>query len=320
MSVQKLAVDGFDEVHRVECAGSVAFVAIHALLCGRSFGGVRIRAYATEDDALTDALALARAMSRKVVMAGIAGGGAKAVLMQPSGDRAAAVRQLGEFIESLGGRYLCGPDYGFTAADETVLRSATRHVASGNLAPATARSVIQAMRAVCEPRVVAVQGLGAVGLPLARTLRDAGVRVVATDLRPVEGFETVLPEAIYGVECDVFAPCATGGVLNSGTIPRLRCRVVCGAANNPLASDEDAELLLGRGIVYVPDFLANCGATIQGASTALGETHLIGKRMAAVADVTRALLREAEATRSSPHHVALAWADREIARLRAGPV
>jgi glutamate dehydrogenase/leucine dehydrogenase len=126
----RLSIAGFDEVHRVDCAGTPAFVALHAVLRGRSFGGIRIRRYASEDDALADALALARTMSRKVVMAGIAGGGAKSVLVEPPpGRREAAVTALGEFIQTLAGRYHCGADYGFTPADDAVLRRATKHVA-----------------------------------------------------------------------------------------------------------------------------------------------------------------------------------------------
>src|SRR5262249_54908004 len=102
--MQALSIDGFEEVYRISCAGSTAFVALHAVLSGRAFGGIRIRPYAAEDDALADALLLARAMSRKVVMAGIPGGGAKSVLIEPAQGRAEAVRALGAFIESLGGR------------------------------------------------------------------------------------------------------------------------------------------------------------------------------------------------------------------------
>src|SRR5690348_16464444 len=109
----RIEISGYDEVYRLDCAGSTAFVALHAVLSGRAFGGIRIRRYAAEGYAMADALALAQAMSRKVVMAGIPGGGAKAVLLEPTSDRPAAVRALGAFIESLEGRYRCGPDYRF---------------------------------------------------------------------------------------------------------------------------------------------------------------------------------------------------------------
>ncbi len=319
MKPDRLTIPGFDEVWRLDCAGAVAFVSLHAVLQGRAFGGVRIREYSSENDALADALALSRAMSRKVALAGIAGGGGKSVLVAPRGDRAKAVRALGEFVESLAGRYFCGPDYGFTEADGAVMKGATRFIAQEDLSDATARGVETAMRAACDPRVVVVQGLGAVGRPLAERLRASGVRVIASDVRPFEGFGRVTPEAVYDVPCDVFAPCAIGGVLDASTIPRLRCSVVCGAANNPLASEDDAERLRLRGITYVPDFIANVGATIQGASTAVGEAHLIGERLAAIGPLVRDVLARAVHEGRSPHPVAVSLADERIARLRRDP-
>jgi leucine dehydrogenase len=314
--VSRIDAEGYDEVHRIECGDSIAFVALHALIDGRAFGGIRIRRYATEDDALDDALALARAMSRKAVMAGIPGGGAKSVLMEPDRDRAGAVARLGEFIESLSGRYYCGGDLGFTDEDGRVLREATRYVACGELGAWTARSVKAAMEVACEPATVVVQGLGDVGMPLARSLADAGVRVIASDLAPVPGFETVPPDEVYDAECDVFSPCATGGVLTGETIPRLRCRVVCGGANNPFGSDEDADALDARGILYVPDFLSNAGALVRGASDCLGEGDLAESRMEALRETTRAVLDRARAEGRSAHRVAVDEADRRIRELR----
>lgn len=314
--LRTLTVDGFDEVHRIECGGAVAFVALHALIAGRSFGGIRIRHYLSEEHAVEDALLLARAMSRKVVLTGVEGGGGKTVLMAPKVDRARAVEELGRFVESLGGRYYCGPDLGFTAADGDVMRRSTRYFAAGDVSYGTARSVLLAMRAVIEPRVVAVQGLGAVGRPLASELARSGVRVIASDIVPVVGFEAVAPEAIYDVECDVFAPCAMGSVLDEATIARLRCRVVCGGANNPFATEADAERLRARGITYVPDFIANSGATILGASTLVGETDRIEARFENVATLTREVVERAEREGRSPHAVAVEMADALIAAKR----
>lgn len=317
MSKTKLNMAGFDEVYRLECGGTVAFVALHAILHGRTFGGIRIRRYPNEEAALADALDLARAMSRKVVMAGIEGGGAKAVIMEPDpARRADAVRDLGKFIESMRGRYSCAADLGFTPEDEAVLKAATRYAAREDLTPHTVRSVLIAMRTVIEPQSIAIQGLGAIGRPLAEDLRMAGVRVVASDVRPVKGFDSVPPEAIYEIPCDVFAPCAIGGVLNMVTIPRLRCRVVCGAANNPLATDDDADRLHKRGIVYVPDFISNCGATAYGASAAAGEPHLVEERMNRIGPLTREIVDRARKEDRSPHRVAIAMADERIATAR----
>lgn len=314
----RLSIPGYDEVYRVDCAGAVAYVSLHAVIGGRAFGGVRIKAYGSENAALSDALALARAMSRKVAMGGITGGGGKAVLVEPRGDRPAAVKKLGEFIETLGGRYFCGADYGFTAEDDAALREATQFVAPSTIASSTARTVEAAMRAVIELRKVVVQGLGAVGAQLAESLRGAGVRVVASDVRGVEGFDRVAPETAFDTECDVFAPCAVGGLLDAAAIGRLRCRVVCGAANNPLASDADAERLRLRGIDYVPDFLANVGATIEGASKAVGEEFLIEARLGAVAPLVREVMERARREGRSPHFVAVDLADERIERMRKG--
>lgn len=314
----RLETAGFEEVHRVDCAGTAAFVAVHYTREGRAFGGVRVAEYADEDSALADAKALAVAMSRKLALAGLRGGGAKAVMMKPTRDREAAIRALGEFVESLGGRYQCGADFGFTEADSGILRQATGHVVIGNLGHFAARTVFIAMSAVCDPRVVAVQGLGAVGRPLAETLRSSGARVIASDLSDTGDFESVEPEAIYDQECVVFSPCARGGVLDSDTVERLRAQVVCGGANNPLASSEIADRLLERGMTYVPGFVANVGAAIKGVSEMLGESDQVGPRMLAVRDLVRELVRRGEWEGRSPHRVAMDMADESIERLRSG--
>jgi leucine dehydrogenase len=314
--MKRLEREGFDEVYRLDCAGTPAFVSLHAVIDGRSFGGIRIRSYGSEDDALADVLALSRAMSRKVVMAGIRGGGAKAVLMQPVRERAAAVRALGEFVDSLEGRYRCGPDYGFTAADAAILAQATRYASHGDLAHSTAQTILYAMQAVRPPSVVAIQGVGAVGRHLAQMLQAKGVQVIPSDVHPVEGFELVPPDAIYDVPCDCFAPCAAGGVLDEHTIARLKAGMVCGAANNPFRTDDDAERLRARGIAYVPDFIANSGGLIQGASAMIGEEHLIAERLGAVHDLVRDIVARADREGRSPHAVAIELADERIEQLR----
>ncbi len=314
-TTERIAVAGFDEVHRLVCAGATAFVALHRCSTGPAFGGIRIRAYGSAREALDEALSLARAMSRKVAIAGLRGGGGKCVLVAPEPwrDRAASVRALGDFVESLGGRYLCGPDYGFGEEDVRALASRTGHVACFGLAEATARTVALAMEAAApDARRVAVQGLGAVGLRLAERLRAAGKEVVASDLRPVDGFDLVPPEEILETECDVLAPCALGGVLDGESISRLRCRVVCGAANDQCASEDDEARLRDRGIVAVPDFVANCGALIAGASRALGEEDRVEERLAAIGPLVRSILDAARRDGRTPQAVARTWADRRI--------
>ncbi len=317
--MERLDIPGYDEVYRVACGSAVAFVAIHALVEGRAFGGIRIKDYDSEKAALDDALHLARAMSRKVALHGLPAGGAKTVLMRPKRGRPEAVEALGAFIESLGGRYHCGPDFGFGPDDETALRRTTSQLAcTQGLGAATARGVYAAMTAICTPTAVAVQGLGAVGLPLARLLASDGVRVIASDIRPLPGFEVAPPETIYDADCDVFAPCAGGGVLDRLTIERLRCRIVCGAANNPLATDEDADRLRARGILYVPDIVANAGAVIVGGSIAAGQADLAEQRLLAIGDRVLEILGRADEEGRSPHVVAIEEAERLLAAARAG--
>lgn len=322
--MQRVPVVGFDQVLRLDCAGATAFLAIHATIDGRAFGGIRIRDYADEDAALADALALARAMSRKAALAGIRGGGAKTVMICPEPDRRHdALTALARTIEALDGRYLAGGDYGFTTADDAVVRQHTRFLASGDLDDATAAGVEASMCARSTPKRVAIQGLGRVGARLAERLVARGVTVVGADPRPPAtlpaGVELIDPTAIDACEADVFAPCAHGGLLDAATIDRLRCRLVCGAANNPLAAEADADRLVRRGVAYVPDFVANAGALIDGASRALGEEARIPERVAALPALVRELLDRAEAEGRSPHHIAIELADRRLADLRDRP-
>jgi leucine dehydrogenase len=266
-------------------------VAIHHARRGSAGGGTRMKRYPSVDAAVADALALAEAMTYKWTLAGIPIGGAKAVLAVPDGLDAGArsdlLRRYGSFVASLRGAFRTGPDVGTSPEDmdviaetggEHVSSRASQGVEGGSTAP-TAVGVLAGIRAAVahvleEPslagRTIAIQGLGGVGSRLATALDAAGARVVACDLdasaarRAAEGgrIEIVEPAAIYDVPCDVFAPCALGGVLNGDTIPRLRCRIVAGAANNQLAELEDARRLRERGITYAPDYAVNAGGVI----------------------------------------------------------
>ena len=318
VDVRRLTRQGYEEVVRLDLGPTVAFVAIHMTVDGRAFGGVRIVDYPSEEDALDDACALAGAMSRKLLLAGLRGGGAKTVVIRPKTDREIALRRLGAFIESLGGRYHCGGDLGFTADDEAALRMETGHVACGSIGNSTARTVRLAMDAACTPRSVAIQGLGAVGLPLAEGLRADGIEVIAADIRDVSGFDLVDPGSILDTGADVFAPCARGGVIDFRAARNLRCKVICGGANNPLATFGVAGTLHSAGIVYVPDFVANVGAAIEGVSRTLGEADLVEERLLRVASLTRELLEAAKAENCSPLRVALARANAAVARARGG--
>jgi leucine dehydrogenase len=281
------------------------FVCVHSTVLGPGAGGTRMKVYAEPRDALQDGLRLSSAMTSKNAMAGLPLGGGKAVLAVPgipAGERRRdLLLRYGDLVESLHGTYRTACDMNTSSADMDIVGERSSFVfakteaagGSGTSAPATAVGVFNGLRAAVAHafgdddlggRVVAVQGVGAVGEPLARELVRHGARLVVTDIDDVRAkelaqeldAETAGSEEIYDAECDVFAPCATGGVLSRETIPRLRCRVIAGAANNQLAEPEDADRLAERGILYAPDYVVNAGGMIH-----LASLELLGEDVAA---------------------------------------
>lgn len=295
-------------------------IAIHDTTLGPAVGGIRFMPYAHPDDALVDALRLSRAMTLKCALAGLAWGGGKSVILGDPRERnrIPILRAHGRLIESLSGLYVGAEDVGTSPEDLEHVRRETSHVAgvldgTGDPAPATARGVLQAMRAAASRlwdgpalagRRVAVQGCGSVGSHLVALLVEAGAEVLVTDvdrdrlrgIRERHPVEVVEPEEIYGVACHILAPCALGGVLHDGTIPRLQAEAVVGAANNQLAEDRHDLALKERDILYVPDFVANAGGVIDGHRLAAGwSEEQTAQRVAAIHDMTLAVLRLAEA-------------------------
>jgi leucine dehydrogenase len=288
---QYLTPEDFEEVIFINnnSSGLQAILAIHDTTLGPAFGGIRLQRYSSEEDALQDALALARAMTYKCAISDVPGGGAKLIVMQKENlNRELAFLTLGKFVQSLAGRYMAGRDMGTTLQDIQTMRTQTGYVVDesergcGDLAVATASGVLEGIKGCLsfargnpDPRgvKVAIQGLGAVGSLLATQLVREGAKVYASDLEVqrlkmlVErlGIKPVSPEQIYELECDIFSPCAGGGILNRVSIPRLRCKIIAGCANNQLKDESDAELLHRSGIIYAPDFVINAGALIQGA-------------------------------------------------------
>ncbi|HEY7957712.1 MAG TPA: Glu/Leu/Phe/Val dehydrogenase dimerization domain-containing protein [Polyangia bacterium] len=290
---------GYGELHfgRDEASGLRAIVAIHSTRLGPAIGGSRIRAYATEADAIDDVTRLAQAMTYKAAVARLPHGGGKAVLIAPPGlntpafgadKRTALFRAFGRFVDGLAGRYVTTEDSGTGAADMDVIRTVTKHVlgasaekgGSGDPSPLTALGVRRGIEAVAEhvlgkPALtglhVAVQGVGHVGAYLARELKQAGARLTITDVDPARraalaaelGATVVEPDAILETECDILAPCALGGALTESLVPRLRCRAVAGAANNQLRTAEAGRALYARGIFYAPDYAINAGGLIN---------------------------------------------------------
>jgi leucine dehydrogenase len=270
--------------------GMRAIIAIHSTVLGPALGGTRILPYRSTDEALIDVLRLSRGMTYKAAAAGLPLGGGKAVIIA---DPATAktpelLRSYGRAVESLGGTYITAEDVGSTVPDMEIVASQTRHVTglsiesggSGDPSPATAHGVMAAMQAAAEflwgsadldGRSVAIQGVGKVGSELARLLAATGCRLTVADTnsKSVErvaaatGAQTVSIDAILYQECDLLAPCALGAVLDSTTIPRLRCTAVVGSANNMLLGPDDAGRLEAAGITYVPDFVANGGGIIN---------------------------------------------------------
>lgn len=270
--------------------GLKAIVAIHNTLLGPALGGLRMWPYSNEDEALRDVLRLSRGMTYKAAVSGLNLGGGKAVLIgDPEKDKSEALfRALGRFIGSLGGRYITAEDVGTTVEDmEFIFQETDRvvgvhpvHGGSGDPSPFTAFGTVQGIKACLNKkygspsvagRVFAVQGAGSVGYNLIKMLSKEGARIFACDInddrveRVVDDFgvEAVPLSEIYDVEANVFAPCALGAVINAETVPRLRCDIVAGSANNQLDSDEWGSELEQRGIIYAPDYAINAGGLIN---------------------------------------------------------
>lgn len=284
-----MARGGHDRVIAVqhEASGLRAWIALHHLGYGPAYGGIRVLPYRNEMDALHDALRLSRAMTFKCVLAGVKGGGGKTVVMaQHLINREEAMKALGREVEALGGVYQTGPDAGFSKADGIALSSTTKHTAqffsAGQLrsgGEATAEGAMHGIQAALDflgtsevsGITVAIQGLGSVGLSLARRFLQLGARVIGADIQESAaaaaaelGVEIVEPAKILEVECDVLAPAALGGTVHDLSISRMNTRIVAGVANNVLGHAQQAELLRQRGITFLPDFVLNAGALIEG--------------------------------------------------------
>jgi leucine dehydrogenase len=309
--------------------GLRALIAIHDTTLGPAFGGCRMYPYASEQHATTDVLRLSRGMTYKAAICELPYGGAKSVIIaDPRRDKTPALlHAMGRIIERLGGRYITADDVGTTLADLVIMREVTRHTAGATTAaqqtlPATAFGVFEALRAateIClgrsdlEGLQVAVQGLGNVGMPLCGYLSAAGAALVVSDLdanrcaqaAAAYGATVVAPEEIHTRQVDVFAPAAFGAVLNDTTIPRLGCRIVCGGANNQLAEARHDAALAVRGIVFVPDYLANAGGVIDfHQETIDDQPAAVLASVARIGAITRDVLRCAAATGATPLSVA----------------
>ena len=348
--IERIERPGFEDVlvWRDEITPLTAIVVIHSTALGPAVGGTRWQPYASFDDALSDALRLSEAMTKKAAAAGLAFGGGKAVVI---GDQNAKsidqLRSYARFLNQLEGRFVTTTDVGTTTRELDQLRAWARHVAglsamlggAGDTSGLTATTVLGGMRATFEAldgegaaggaaggefagRRIVVIGVGKVGSKVARRLAVAGAQLTIADIRADAAAELAAElgaiaaplEEAWTLPCDLLSPNALGGVFSAETIPTLRCRAICGAANNQLAREpQDAELLAARGILFAPDYVVNSGGLISvagelsGWSPARSEQHAEG-----VYEVTSRLFRDAAAR---GHHADA----RSGAAGRAGP-
>ncbi|SDS91838.1 leucine dehydrogenase [Paenibacillaceae bacterium GAS479] len=282
--------------------GLKAFIVLHNTRLGPALGGCRMKSYASEEEALLDAMRLAKGMSYKNAAYRLPYGGGKAVIWQEESEEEPArgsnssigesrirlFQALGRGIEGLGGRFITGLDLGTTVLDMDAIRTQTEYVTdtTGSLmatdeftAEMTAYGVYKGMRAAVKKKhnlptlydlKVLVQGLGKVGRRLCRYLYEDGARILVSDLNPkaeadairLYGARRVRADRVYGTACDIFAPCAAGGILDDRTIPKLKCSIIAGAANNQLRMERHGELVEERNILYAPDFIVNAGGII----------------------------------------------------------
>lgn len=271
-------------------SGLKAIIAIHDTTLGPALGGTRMWTYGTEEEAIEDALRLAKGMTYKNAAAGLELGGGKTVIMgDPKTDKNPEMfRAFGRYIQSLNGRYITAEDVGTTVADMDLIHMETDYVtgisaefgSSGNPSPVTGYGVYTGMKAAAkaafgsdslEGKTVAVQGVGNVAYTVCEYLHKEGANLIVTDInkeavnRAVEAFgaKAVDPDDIYGVDCDIYAPCALGAVINDDTIPQLKAKVIAGSANNQLKTNEHGDMIYEKGIVYAPDYVINSGGVIN---------------------------------------------------------
>jgi len=273
-------------------SGLKSIVAIHNTALGPAFGGTRMMAYKTEKEALEDALLLAKAMTFKNAAAGINFGGGKAVIIgDPKVNKTEdLLRSFGRFIEGLGGRFIAGVDIGTDENDMVIVHQETNYVTAlpeyyggaGSTSKATAYGLYQGIKAATSKvfndkdlkgKSVSIQGAGHIGYPLAKYLADEGAKIFVSDVNEqalnslkeeIPEIVIVEPEKIYDLDVDIFSPCALGGILNDNTIPRLKCKMIAGSANNQLKDPErHCKMIEERNIAYIVDYILSAGGVIN---------------------------------------------------------
>ena len=285
----------FGEIHiKIDPkTGMRAIVAVHSTKLGPALGGCRFIEYPNTDTALYDAMRLARGMSYKAASVGLPLGGGKAVIIKPQADydHTGYFEAFGQFVDSLGGRYITAMDSGTELADMDIIRENTPYVATcsklqGDPSPSTVQGVLYGIQAAAEfkwqnPSLknlhIAIQGLGHVGYGLAEKLHAMGVKLTVADVNPAAceraantlQAKVVSTDEIHTLDCDIFAPCALGGILNDESIKALKAPVIAGGANNQLAHSYHGQVLHDLGILYAPDYVINAGGLIFAADNYL---------------------------------------------------
>ena len=289
--VEEIFVEGYEKIVKVkdDAAGLLAIISIHSTTFGPALGGTRIYPYANFNDALADVLRLSKAMTYKSAVAecGV-GGGKSVIIVDPiKGKTEQMLLSFGKAVESLQGMYTCAEDVGCGMDDVATISRSTKYVtglnhekSSGNPSYYTAWGVYRGIQAALKKvygsesvkdRKIAIQGIGSVGSILADILFWNGAKLILSDVSSDRvqklvkqyGASYSAPDEIHKADCDVFSPCALGGVLNVRTIPQLQCKIVAGAANNQLLTERDGEDLMKRGILYAPDYVINAGGLIN---------------------------------------------------------
>ncbi|WP_394828910.1 Glu/Leu/Phe/Val dehydrogenase dimerization domain-containing protein [Pendulispora albinea] len=334
-----------------EGTGAFMFICVHSTVRGPAAGGIRLKAYDSPGDGLRDGMRLSRAMSLKMAICGAPLGGGKAVIALDSargdvstGQRGPLLERFAALLASLKGTYYGAPDMNTGPADMDFIHARSPYVfcrteergGSGSTTQHTALGVFCSILASAEfafgsrslaGKSVVVQGVGEVGAALVGRLVRAGARVTISDvaedrvakLAAEFGVASVAPEAAAATDCDIFAPCATGGVLNARSIPELRCAVVAGAANNQLATPEDDARLHERGILYAPDFVASAGGVLHGVGLELWRWSeaQVDRAVEQLGDTLLEVFAKARAERIGTHAAAEKLARAKLAVPRA---
>ena len=331
-------------------SGLTAIVAVHSTHLGPGAGGTRFWHYPEPKDAMRDALRLSRGMSYKNAMAGLPMGGGKAVILA-DGDKTKTPEMLHAFadaVEALGGKYVTAEDVGISEADMAMVAERTRYVsglpvigedaAGGDPGPFTAMGIFHGIKAAARHKLgketldgvhLAIQGAGSVGGGVARLAAKENARLTLSDIhedraeelaRELDA-ESVAPDAIMSVACDVFSPNALGAILDDEGIARLDCPIVAGGANNQLARAHHGEMLAERGILYAPDYVINAGGIISVTLEYLCrhkgdpcDINEVRKRIAQIPGRLEQIWHESEASGVSPDRVADRMAQKLIGR------